>query len=405
MNKNLFRVTLLPLLVLICFSACEEQAVNQAFEDENKTKSDSVVNTTGLQVSKQQAIVAAEKFANDYNFKMENLVKGQRIPHKYRGEDKEVKNVLALKDGNEKDAIFLINYEKEGYVVFPADKRLQPVLAYSEHNYMPETKEEQRPEGLDIWFESQVNIIEHLRSSKQKSDSDALWEQLSEGEVSLNKLPPEDGSCDPWQERVDPLLTTTWGQGAGYNNDLAYNNCSTTANGRVLTGCVATAIAQIVNHHESAGVYSFNWSDMPDTYGNDAVSYLMSVAGARVKMDYGCNASGASVNEIESAFHDFGYSHADKVDYGGTNNYQDAMNDLDAGNPVLLNGFNDDSGHSWVADGYNHSKQCPSGNYYLNLHMNWGWNGNYDGWFYYNDFDPSDRHYNDNTSIIVNIEP
>ena len=54
---------------------------------------------------------------------------------------------------------------------------------------------------------------------------------------------PECQDCQNQLTTVGPLLSTVWGQGVGYNDLVPNLGCVTPSNGRVFTGCVATAMA------------------------------------------------------------------------------------------------------------------------------------------------------------------
>lgn len=61
------------------------------------------------------------------------------------------------------------------------------------------------------------------------------------------------------------------------------------------------------------------------------------------------------------------------------------------------------AGHAWVGDGYSRGKVCPSGDYYTSIHMNWGWNGTYNGYYAFNNFNPGDSEYNRNSEVVIQI--
>jgi hypothetical protein len=77
---------------------------------------------------------------------------------------------------------------------------------------------------------------------------------------------------------------------------------------------------------------------------------------------------------------------------------------MQAGRPVYVSGANSDVGHAFVADGYD-------GN--LHYHINWGWGGQSDGYYYLTNLTPGDGQgiggsadgYNGWKQIIVGIEP
>ncbi|MBQ7205068.1 MAG: C10 family peptidase [Muribaculaceae bacterium] len=208
---------------------------------------------------------------------------------------------------------------------------------------------------------------------------------------------------------VGPLLTTRW------NQDWPYNNmCPTYSNGeaRAVTGCVATAMAQIMKYHEwpiqGTGSHSYycevngtdpitlsadfsqsvyQWDLMLDTYDAtsseescDAVAKLMSDAGISVDMNYG-NSSGAQETDALAALTEyFGYSNRSYLlqrDLFGAKEWDRLLVDeLDARRPMLYCGFTYTQGslggHAFVFDGYN------TDGYF---HVNWGWGGAYDNYF------------------------
>lgn len=76
--------------------------------------------------------------------------------------------------------------------------------------------------------------------------------------------------------------------------------------------------------------------------------------------------------------------------------------------PVLLRGSNGSKGHMWVCDGYKvyniYDEDCNGWSYWY-LSMNWGWGGDYDGWYSHGNFNPNNTNYNSNKKMIYNIIP
>lgn len=92
------------------------------------------------------------------------------------------------------------------------------------------------------------------------------------------------------------------------------------------------------------------------------------------------DATGALPGKVCNGLTDMGYGNAD---YWTNSNMTSAQIDtirfmLTHNKPVIMGGWSlwelDDS-HYWVVDGINHN------NTYTWLHCNWGWNGNWNGWF------------------------
>jgi hypothetical protein len=219
------------------------------------------------------------------------------------------------------------------------------------------------------------------------------------------------GGCENSQTIVGPLLSTTWGQTGTYNDLVQNENCNT---GTPPTGCVATAMAQIMNYHEFPNNY--NWADMPDNRGTLETASLMRDIGQAVNMEYTCSSSGAHMEDATSAFsRDFGYQNAS---FGGYN-HSTVKQQLGWGRPVMLSGYRTKekkcflffcsttykNGHAWVCDGYRSTFYCETGTSYLHLYMNSGWDGNLNGWFAYNRWNPGTRDYQYKKEMIYNIRP
>lgn len=246
----------------------------------------------------------------------------------------------------------------------------------------------------------------------------------------------------PTHPKVEPLLTCKWSQGYPYN--MTCPEYFTL--GRSVTGCVATAMAQIMYYHRDKSVtevqnnipgYStwtahptygnlkvegiakgapIDWANMKDTYGTAsdlqrlAVADLMHYCGVSVKMDYTNSSSGAQSYEVYNALKAyFGYGSSVRyVDYTQVTTdvgWDDVVyTDIAARRPVYVSGSNATVGHAFVADGYD-------GN--LRYHINWGWGGQSDGYYYLTNLTPgqgqgtggSDDGYNGYKQIIVGIEP
>ncbi len=202
---------------------------------------------------------------------------------------------------------------------------------------------------------------------------------------------------------IEPLLTCKWNQRAPY-----YNQCPIYQDARCLTGCVATAMAQVMYYWkypaELPALSSFNtpslnievpalpgarldWDNMIDEYTGyypnfnytpeqaDAVATLMRYCGQACFMDYTPEASGAMVNDQCAAFLAFGYNEEAvelrRDDYSYEQWNEMLLEDLSAGRPVLYSGSSMDSGHAFVLDGYDDGR----------YHVNWGWGGSSDGYF------------------------
>lgn len=207
---------------------------------------------------------------------------------------------------------------------------------------------------------------------------------------------------------IAPLLTCTWNQGSPYN-DL----CPIYNDKRSVTGCVATAMAQVLYYHrypasttatipgyttrklginvDSIVPTTIDWANMKDSYDGsesttekNAVATLMKICGASVMMDYTPNESGAYSEDVVSAaklFFDYDDATvlANRDDYTAGNWDAIIYQELAANRPVFYSGSSTGGGHAFVIDGYSHDGL---------FHVNWGWGGSCNNYFLLSILDP-----------------
>ena len=353
-------------------------------------------------------------------------------------------NIMGVKDGKvfkkETDEAHFINVATlhgyteffifnnttgKGYVIMAADDCVTPILGYSYENNFDDGE---LPPNFKALLDSYAAQINEATSMKFSASEEILkeWECLRQGK----SLPIKS------EKTVNPLVQTKWNQLPYYNDLCPYDY---NANERTVTGCVATAMAQIMkywsypthglgshsyvptSHPEYGTLYvdfstvNYQWSNMPNsvTSANNAVATLMYHCGVSVDMMYGVN----SAPDYGSAAYiiDYGGDRAcaetalkTYFDYKNTlhgvkrSDYTDAQwvellkNELDHSRPMLFGGFGSSGGHAFVCDGYN------SNNYF---HFNWGWGGHYDDYFNINNLNPSSHNYSQNQQVIIGIEP
>lgn len=353
-----------------------------------------------------------------------SLTRAEIISENIVFEDAETKQVLKknisdispIKDENENNLFYIINYVNGGYVILAADNRSIPILAYSESNSFNEDETVLKNKaGISQWVKFAEKQILEIRQKKLKSteEIDLAWKSFesqrkvySSNDKNAKNEEPIGGGCQSESEQVSPLLQTTWNQGCGYNDLLPLKSCTTNACGRVYAGCVPVAIAQLMRFHEYPNTY--NWSAMGDTFGTLETSTLIKdIHDVINEISYNCDGTGVDSDYgVAGLFKtEFGYSYASqqKTDY-----YQETTkSNLRKGQPVILAGFNSSSGHMWVCDGFRSVKSCLSDGMSattLTLHMNWGWGGQHDGWYSWNNFNPNST-YNQNNRVYYNIKP
>ncbi|MDT0676492.1 C10 family peptidase [Autumnicola musiva] len=329
---------------------------------------------------------------------------------------KNVQSVTPIMDQNKDNLYYIINYEKGGFAILAADNRSIPILAYSETQSFSIDENLKEKEGVSDWMEFAKKQIDEIRkdnlsASKEIKEAWKSYENSRKINYTYTKNSKKEdpiGGCDPETEEVSPLIDTNWSQGCGYNDLLPLKSCTTNACGRVYAGCVPVAIAQVMKYHEFPNNY--NWSNMPDNFGSIETSTLIRDIHNNINnsdLTYSCDGTGVDSDYgVAGLFKsNFGYSYASQKE---TNFYQEiAKMNLRKGQPVILAGSNSSSGHMWVCDGFRRSETCVGGGMLvsiLKLHMNWGWGGNHNGWYSWNNFNPNSTYNSDNV-IYYNIKP
>lgn len=277
------------------------------------------------------------------------------------------------------------NSNQNGYLLVSADDVAAPLLGYADSGSF---KAEDMPEQMKWWLGEYARQIEYARTAEMASYTVTRSDSRSS---------------------VAPLLKTKWNQGAPYNNLLPVVNGK-----HCVTGCVATAVAQVMkywNYPEKGSgtvtitnpstqakenldlsLQTFEWNQMLDTYNAgkftdaqaNAVAYLMKAVGYAGDMSYGTDESSAYAYKAgQSLVNNFGYNpnlqYCDRT-YFQAADWEDMIyEELAAGRPVLYGGQSTSGGHQFVCDGY-------SGDGYF--HFNWGWGGMSDGYFLLNSLNP-----------------
>ena len=274
-----------------------------------------------------------------------------------------------------------------GHTVFVSrDAAFAPVMGATDHAVAPEAV----PDGLRWWLAT-ISL-----TMQQKLDAND-WHTIMHA---------------PTATTVEPLVSSRWAQDTPYNDKCPV--ADTWTKRRAQTGCVATAMAQIMNYHEypakgqGMGYYTLNnnkknvriegqydWANMKDTYSSsaakdattDAVATLMYDCGLASGMTYAVQGSGATtLNAAAGMVNHFTYDEAAlhctfRTFTNDVAWLQTIYNELAAQRPVLYASTDATYGaHAFVIDG------CRADDGYV--HVNWGWNGDADGWFDFFNLNP-----------------
>lgn len=338
---------------------------------------------------------------------------------------KTIKDITEHKTSTENIAFYVINYEQGGFIIIAADNRISPILAYSEKGVFSTGSSKIIP-PVAYWMENIEAQVQYTitKDLVQNEHTKLEWDALTTSNTTVaNKnnttaklIDPIPTDCPDTTIIKGPLLTSIWGQGDGYNNLVSFD-CSFGT--KAPTGCVATAMAQVMRFFHKTNTY--NWPNMPDygryTNGSYDIQLLMKDAGESVNMQYGCYGSGAYNTDIAPALiNTFHYTNAIHGDF----NLNTIVQNLRQNKPIILTGGTNSggnyiNGHAWVCDGYRQSTvyfKDDYGNctgqgvtYSPILHMNWGWDGDYNGYYHVSYFNPSNYTFNYLNKMIYNITP
>ena len=330
----------------------------------------STIAVNAEQVSRQQALQKAQLF----------------MPGKQFGEARSFARTGSPVD---KEPFYIFNAEgKNGFVIISGDDRTPSILGYAEQGSL---EEDRLPDNMKWWLDNLARQIEALGTSLKPANVTSTRSGMT---------------------AIAPLIQTEWDQGAPYNymcpdgdyrdkGDDGYD-----ATNLCVTGCVATAMAQVLYYWKwpnqcaaidfyGLGYYdenwnfvetnrvkgipatTFKWNVMKTKYGYqetgeaaDAVAELMRYCGQAVRMGYGVGASGANLSPSDLASV-FNYStnirELDRDSYTTAQWETLVYGELSAEHPrpVLYSGrTSGNAGHQFIIDGYDGNGL---------FHMNWGW--------------------------------
>ena len=305
--------------------------------------------------------------------------------------------------GADAPEVYVFNLpEKGGFVVASGDERAHPILGFAEQGAFSESDMPCCLKWLLGEYERQICFAREHRLEAPANIIDT-------------------------REDIPALVQSQWNQYSPYNGKCPIDPVT---NQRCITGCVATAMAQILYYHQwperGTGEHSYVWthnsgeektlsanfgatqyhmSQMRDSYDYDDVddnlATLLYHCGVSVDMNYSSSSSSAYCSGAEFPKY-FGFSNRYfhlYPDYMTEEELFDRIYyELEHFRPLLYCGQDDNGGigHEFICDGYHH------GGY---LHFNFGWGGWADNYFRPTAINSGIGNYNSRQDIIGGLMP
>ena len=307
--------------------------------------------------------------------------------------------------GNEDTVDFYVAHlSPVGFILIAPDDRIHPVTGYSFTNNFGNS------EMITLFFKETLRfMIDHSSQLSPKYTTDIEQSRQlyrndkSEGIRNFRQWPVEGSTSS------DGLLTTQWNQTAPYNLLCPLDNGS-----RSYAGCPAVAMAQIMNYYRTTnqivfgdsddyyhnytnqftidddyltwGFPSFpelnnyletlnsHWQDIVNLTDTDKAA-LIFACGTVCNQVYSNQGSGTfGVYQAIAGYERFGCENAVLYYSSDAALLPTMISNIQNGHPVhyAVVNINNTYGHNVVVDGYN------TDNYF---HVNFGYSGQYDGWY------------------------
>jgi hypothetical protein len=310
------------------------------------------------------------------------------------------KDASRLKILETSPAYYIYGREEGGFVVVSTNDQQTGVLGYSSSTY----KADNLPPAFKCWLKA----IEEIDIQEPTS-------------VSYTPVPN--------------FLSCQWGQGDPFNY-----LCPEVSGSKTPSGCVATAMSQIMYYYKyptqgtGSGYYTvgasqsritenisgvYQWGNMLDKYTDAtitdemriSIATLLKDAGLGAHMNYNAGGSGASsFDAAPSLINNFGYDpytmHMCNKEYYSNDEWSSLIyEELAARRPILAAGSDPtEGGHAFIFSGVDEDGK---------IYVNWGWNGDANGFYEITALNPHGIHgsnnnpmaFNMNNQIICGIQP
>lgn len=351
-------------------------------------------------------INSARQVAEKFLLKNKNLKSSEILNLSYTLYEN---NNSLLKSDNSTPTLYIFTDSNNNFVIVSAEDATFPILGYShENNFSNNMPEEFN--NLLMQYSRQITKVRKAKTpSTEKIKS--TWENPIEVNSDENDV-----------QSVLPLLSSKWGQTYPYN--MLCPADPNGSGGHTLVGCTATALAQLLNYYnypnKGNGTISYtdpkyglieknlsesiyNWKQMPDEINssNQEIAKLMYDCAISIETSFDTNGSASSITKVVEALkNNFNYSNNLKRVQSGDYTYEAWVsllkNSLLNSNPIYYDGAGRPAGHAMICDGFENDY----------FHFNFGWKGNYNGYFLLGSITPDNGYvFSYLQRAIIDVQP
>lgn len=304
--------------------------------------------------------------------------------------------------GERDDNLYLFRQGESG-IITTSDSELKPIVGESEDADFTQ----ELPPCLEDWLDDYAREVE-------------WWQNVGCTIVEEEQMLAANGRIS-----VSPMIDSKWGQKEPYNDHLIFNGA------RCMTGCGATAAAQIMRYWAKRGykrgcmpvsgyttkrnkyvieplqnVTVFDYDNMPATkpktdVQKKAVATLLEYVSKGFCSDYTPGGTGTYASKVAVLLKKlFRMGSKIRMIYASTGAaaFEETIyNELANGRPLLMAGSGSAGRHVFICDGYDAATD--------RYHFNWGWDGRYNGYFAMTSLNPWSYTFNSSKTATIGIQP
>ena len=398
------KINLFFLLCTICLMACN-----------NENELNTEISKSNIEASKKRSLEEAKQIATKaIDFIDSNLSRSRNRTIDLNNIKFATSQSSRSSQANNDTLFYVFNYaDNAGFAIVSALKGTTGLLAVTEEGfYDPNSKNYRENEGFTMF----MDIAETYLTVINESDKSVLPQNTPRFDIITQTETRYDSTMIG---RVIPMIETRWGQ----------TGCEATFTPNGYSGCANTAMAQIMSYYQyptqininypgaSISTQTLNWNgikqhnvkhDIQNCIANEAshiaIGQLHRQLGHLTNSEYQSRKTSTNTNNVVAVFNQLGYFVPNFTGY-----IQDDITEhMSNGKPIFMVGEDPAyGGHGWVADGY--LKYQIQGSEWIKelgetewtlaqmltpynetfLHMNWGYDGNCNGYFRSNIFDPN----------------